>query len=99
VESFLEELAEHREGSLVVKLPRQPGSRENRWAHLLSGMPEMNNDLPADSREIYRPTENSVTESDFTELKSHVMYLETELAALKQMIEALSSQINFPEKQ
>jgi uncharacterized protein YceH (UPF0502 family) len=99
VESFLEELAEHREGSLVVKLPRQPGSRENRWAHLLSGMPEINNDLPADSREIYQPTENSITESDFTELKSHVMYLETELAALKQMIEALSSQINFPEKQ
>jgi len=98
VESFLEELAEHREGSLVAKLPRQPGSRENRWAHLLSGMPEMNNDLPVESREICQPVKNSVTESDFAELKSHVMHLEAELAALKQMIEALSSQISFPAK-
>ncbi|MBN3723806.1 YceH family protein [Burkholderia sp. Ac-20379] len=36
VESFLEELAE-RTTPLVVKLPRAPGARENRWMHLLSG--------------------------------------------------------------
>ncbi|NNM82931.1 MAG: YceH family protein, partial [Burkholderiales bacterium] len=34
VESFLEELAGK---GLMVELPRQPGSRENRWMHLLSG--------------------------------------------------------------
>ena len=28
---------EHPEGALVVQLARQPGSREARWAHLLSG--------------------------------------------------------------
>lgn len=99
VESFLEELAERREGSLVVKLPRQPGSRENRWMHLLSGMPEIHHDLPAERREMHHPTESTVTEHDFIELKSHVMRLETELAALRQMIEVLSTQINFPAKQ
>lgn len=99
VESFLEELAERHEGSLVVKLPRQSGSRENRWMHLLSGMPEIHDDLPAERREMHHPIMNTVAESDFAELKSHVMQLETELATLKQMIEVLSTQINFPAKQ
>lgn len=40
VEAFLDELRERGEdkgGPLVVKLPRAPGAREQRWAHLLSG--------------------------------------------------------------
>jgi uncharacterized protein YceH (UPF0502 family) len=37
VEGFLNELAERPAGALVSELPRQPGSRENRWMHLLSG--------------------------------------------------------------
>lgn len=36
-EGFLAELAQRPGGALVVELPRQPGARENRWAHLLSG--------------------------------------------------------------
>jgi uncharacterized protein YceH (UPF0502 family) len=36
-EAFLEELAARQSGALVVLLPRQPGAREARWAHLLSG--------------------------------------------------------------
>lgn len=40
VEGFLEELAE-REPHRVVKLPRAPGAREARWAHLLCGEPTM----------------------------------------------------------
>ena len=36
VEGFLEELAE-REHPMAVKLPRAPGAREARWAHLLCG--------------------------------------------------------------
>src|SRR5690349_24190417 len=44
VEGFLDELATRsaeKGGPLVVKLPRAPGSREARWAHLLCGMPEL----------------------------------------------------------
>jgi uncharacterized protein YceH (UPF0502 family) len=40
VEAFLDELAERSDdkgGPLVVKLPRSPGAREQRWAHLLCG--------------------------------------------------------------
>ena len=36
VEGFLEELAE-RDAPMVVKLPKAPGAREARWAHLLCG--------------------------------------------------------------
>ena len=36
VEGFLEELAT-REPPMAVKLPKAPGAREARWAHLLSG--------------------------------------------------------------
>ena len=41
VEGFLEELAARPAGPLVVQLPRLPGARENRWAHLLSGTPKI----------------------------------------------------------
>lgn len=40
VEGFLEELQERSEakgGPLTVKLPKAPGAREQRWAHLLCG--------------------------------------------------------------
>lgn len=40
VEGFLEELAT-REPALALKLPKAPGAREARWAHLLSGVPEI----------------------------------------------------------
>ena len=39
VEAFLNELAERKEGALVRELPKQPGARETRWVHLLSGEP------------------------------------------------------------
>jgi uncharacterized protein YceH (UPF0502 family) len=43
VEGFLDELAgrpAEKGGALALKLPRAPGAREARWAHLLSGLPE-----------------------------------------------------------
>jgi uncharacterized protein YceH (UPF0502 family) len=44
VEGFLEELqdrSEEKGGPLVVKLPRAPGAREQRWAHLVCGPVDM----------------------------------------------------------
>ncbi len=62
VEGFLEELLERaadKGGPLVLKLPRAPGTREQRWAHLLCGPvfaaqsegQQLANDRPADSAE------------------------------------------------
>ena len=39
VEGFLRELEAWSAGALVVELPRAPGTRETRWAHLLAGPP------------------------------------------------------------
>ena len=41
LEAFLVELSERSAGALTVLLPRAPGAREARWAHLLCGVPEM----------------------------------------------------------
>lgn len=37
VEAYLDAMSTRASGALVVKLPKQAGSREHRWAHLLSG--------------------------------------------------------------
>src|SRR5438067_9777325 len=41
VEAFLNELAERKEGALVREAANQPGARETRWAHLVSGEPAL----------------------------------------------------------
>ena len=41
VERTLNELSERSEGGLVVKLPRQVGRKESRYAHAMSGEPEI----------------------------------------------------------
>jgi hypothetical protein len=47
VQGFLDELAARSAGPLVAELPRLPGARENRWAHLLSGAPKVEAPAPA----------------------------------------------------
>lgn len=91
VESFLEELAERSDGSLVVKLPRQPGSRENRWMHLLSGTPEIDQNTQAEPTGIFVQMENIHHENDFEALQSRVSHLEIEVADLKKIIETLAA--------
>jgi uncharacterized protein YceH (UPF0502 family) len=82
VEAFLEELAARPDGGLVVELPRLPGSRENRWAHLLSGKPVL---------EAVAVTRGGSREID--ELRIRVETLETELGELRQMLGQLRSEL------
>jgi uncharacterized protein len=72
VQGFLDELAGK---SLVVELPRLPGARENRWAHLLSGAPKI--DAPA-------------PELKQDSLQDTVARLERDLAELKVLVERIS---------
>lgn len=92
VESFLEELAERTDGSLVVKLPRQLGARESRWAHLLSGMPEVK-----EYTHLVHTNQanNAVSDHEFSVLKSDVARLEAEVAALRKIVENLSTQLGL----
>lgn len=41
LEAYLEEMAARSTGRLAVRLARQPGAREARWAHLLCGEPDL----------------------------------------------------------
>jgi len=75
VQGFLDELAARAAGPLVVELPRLPGSRENRWAHLLSGAPKI--EAPA-------------AETKDVSLKASVERLESELAELKALVARIS---------
>jgi uncharacterized protein YceH (UPF0502 family) len=82
VEAFLEELADRSQGALVVELPRLPGARENRWAHLLSGQPAI--DSGAGGRETAASSGQEIDE-----LRSRVATLEAEVAALREVVEQL----------
>ena len=50
VEGFLHELAARPAGALAIELPRQPGARETRWTHLLSGAPSAEIPAPRHAR-------------------------------------------------
>jgi uncharacterized protein YceH (UPF0502 family) len=79
VEGFLHELATRPAGALAVELPRQPGTRETRWMHLLSGPPA---DTPTPPAE--RSTPDHVPAADnLAVLEARVAQLEAELADLK----------------
>ena len=85
VEGFLEELAARPAGALVVQLPRLPGSRENRWAHLLSGAPKL------EAPPAIEPPESSVGE--LAALKADVARLDRELAELKEVVARIAKAV------
>jgi len=79
VQGFLDELAARSAGALVMELPRQPGSRENRWAHLLSGTPK--------AEAVVQPVKE--------DLASTVSRLEGEVAALKETVARIAKQLGI----
>ena len=87
VESFLVELAERAAGGLVVELPRQPGSRENRWMHLLSGAPIIEERVS--TRAAPAAPAGDVTVGEIAALKANVARLETEVSELRAKMEKL----------
>lgn len=77
VERCLRTLAERSEQNYVTLLPRQPGLKEPRWAHLLSGTPQIIESVPAASR---------------GDQGDRVAELEGEIASLRQRMEDLEQQ-------
>ncbi len=93
VEAFLHELAERPAGALVVELPRQPGARETRWAHLLSGPPAMTTAM-ADAHAA--PDTERVTLGELAALKANVTQLQEELATVKATLQRLVRELGLP---
>lgn len=73
-------------GPLVTMLPRQPGSREARYAHLLSGTSE----IPQAASSSSIPCTPSLAER-VTELESVLHHLNQTLATLEARVQALES--------
>jgi hypothetical protein len=88
VEAFLEEMrnrSEDKGGPLVVQLPRAPGSREARWAHLLCG--------PVEADAVTAtPASVSAPESP---LAARVSALESEVAGLRALVTDLADQLGL----
>jgi len=87
VEAFLEELQDRPEakgGPLVVKLPRAPGAREQRWAHLLCG--------PVD---VTATAEAAAAPGDASALQQRVAALEGEVSDLRSAVDDLFRQLGM----
>jgi uncharacterized protein len=90
VQGFLEELAARPAGALVVELARLPGSRENRWAHLLSGMPKVEAAPAAEAKPAA-----DVSLGEMSALKANVARLETEIGMLKSEIARIRKELGI----
>jgi uncharacterized protein len=90
VESTLNSLIAREPDPLVTRLPRQPGQKEVRFAHLLSGAPA--NELVAGDGQ---PRESSVRFSQ----SDRVLKLESEVETLKSEMDKLREQFEGFKKQ
>ncbi|HET9349900.1 MAG TPA: YceH family protein [Burkholderiales bacterium] len=85
VQGFLDELANRPAGALVVQLPRQPGSRESRWAQLLSGAPSVEE----------KKSDADVAPDELAGLQANVARLEAEVAALKVLLARVCKELGI----
>jgi len=83
VEAALDNLGKREDGPFVIRLPREPGKRESRYAHLFSG--EVAGAEETDGQRA------SSSESDaVVGLEQRVANLEAEIAELRQLLSAMA---------
>ena len=90
VEGFLEELSE-REPTRVVKLPRGPGERESRWAHLLCGEVQIPASAPASSASARSPA----NDDELNALKEEQARMAAELKDLKALVLRMAAELGL----
>ena len=90
VEGFLQELAARPAGALAVLLSRQPGARETRWAHLLSGPPAAETTLRS---AVSETGDGVIAASEIAALKANVAHLQQDLDALKASVAKLCAEL------
>jgi uncharacterized protein len=85
VESVLEQLMQREPDPLAVRLPRLPGTKEPRYAHLLSGAPE----IAAEASSPPAPREDRLTalEAQVRELREEVRSLKDQFASFRSQFE------------
>lgn len=98
VQSTLQRLA-NREPSLVKILPRQPGTKESRYMHLLCGEPPSESTSAANShtetpRESARPAATPAHHEELARLTTQVAELRQEISDLKQQFATFRKQFD-----
>jgi uncharacterized protein YceH (UPF0502 family) len=88
---LLQSLVDWPDGPLVVKLPREPGRRESRYAHLLCGEPEISDD-PVDVAEAPAVLAVRAENERIAELETQVQALQTEMAELSRQFAEFKTQ-------
>jgi uncharacterized protein YceH (UPF0502 family) len=83
VESALESLAARADGPLVVRLPREPGRRESRYAQLFTGPPPA---APAIEERPPIPAPAPAADTRLALLEEQVAELRAEIERLKQRL-------------
>jgi uncharacterized protein YceH (UPF0502 family) len=91
VEGFLHELAERSDGALVRELPRLAGARETRWAHLLSGEPQ----VPSASGASSPGAADAVSMSELAAMKANIDQLQAEVAQLREAVTRISRELGI----
>jgi hypothetical protein len=91
LEAVLESLIAREPEPLVARLPRRPGQKEVRFAHLLSGEPPA--DAPGSAEEPPLPARRAVADDDrVAALERTVEELRAEVATLRAELEAFRAQ-------
>lgn len=94
VESFLEELAE-RSTPLVVKLPRAPGARENRWMHLLCGEIDLAAYAVSSGADSGGAAAGGANAAEFEALREDHDRLAEEVARLRALVERMAGELGI----
>ncbi len=90
VEQTLHSLSTKDGEPLVMKLPRQPGQKEARFAHLLSGAPEI--EPTAESSFAERSPRRTTDSERIAKLEEHVQALTEQVAGLTNQFEEFKKQ-------
>ena len=90
VEAFLDELAA-KEPPRVVKLPRAPGARESRWAHLLCGEVM----FPAAAEALAGAQSAQPIQAELASLREAQIRMEADIAALRHIVTRLSTELGL----
>lgn len=90
VEGFLEELAE-KQPARVIKLPRGPGERESRWAHLLCGEAQ----IPVMAASASYSAAPAARDEALAELKAEQARMASELNALKALVQRMAAELGI----
>ena len=90
VDQTLDSLGVHDGEPLVMKLPRQSGQKEARFAHLLAGQPEV--EQIAEPSVGERATRRTTDSERVAKLEEHVQALAEQVASLTNQFEEFKKQ-------